>query len=179
MNDNDIIRLIISILRTGLNGMGMSNVLIKQSYNPLQTGVPTAPTIYLHKISTPRYGWPKRKSVYNADNSNFDHSEVFWRTPTFQIDGLSVQDPTDTAQLTASDIVLAAADILQTDLGINTLKQSGVGIDRIIQVRDSYFVDDRERHEQSPSFDFTLSYQKTITSTAGVVDDFELNVNRV
>lgn len=167
MNDNDVLRIIIGIIRTALGNMGdaFSTISVEQKYQPTQTGTPEPPAVFIHKVLTDRYGHPGRRSVFNTGNDNFDYEESIWRVPTFQISGLSQQDPASTTQLTASDIVETVADILQTEATRQTLLSSGIGITRITQVREAYFTNDKQRFEQSPSFDFVLSYRRTFNST--------------
>ena len=179
MNDNDVLRVVIAILRAGLTAIGVPGVTVKQSYQPRKTGVLTGPVVYLHKISAPRYGFPSRKDTYNTMTGVFNHTESVWRTPTWQVDGLSTQNPATVNQLTASDIVEAAADVLQQSSTRITLLRNNIGIERITDVRESYFIDERERHEQSPSFDFTLSYRRVIPTTVQPVNSHTLKVRRV
>lgn len=169
MNDNQIIALIISVMRTGIDQLGLNSVLIKQQYQPRQGGIETQDTLYLTKIMAPRYGFPSRKDAYNQDTDNFTHTETIWRTPTYQVNGYALQNPKTINQLTASDITEMAADVMQTSATRLSLLEQGVGIIRITDVRENYFVNERNRYQQSPSFDFVLSYQKTITTTVDPV----------
>ena len=178
MNDNQVIRQVIAVLNTGLPALGVNGVLVTRSYQPRQNGVPTGPALFLSKISAPRYGFPGRRDVYNAQRGDFDHTESTWRTPTWQVDGLSTQDPRNLDQLTASDIVEAAADVLQQSSTRNALLQQKIGIQRITNIRENYFIDDRERHEQRPSFDFTLTYRREFTTTVPPVTSFTCKVRR-
>lgn len=180
MTDNDIIALVIRVLRTGLDSKDLQAVRIKQKYQPRDIGIPTGPVIYLHKISADRYGFPGRKDVYNETNGNFDHTESIWRTPVYQVDALSPNtNPADLTIPTPSDIVETAADILQLSSTRDTLLADGVGIQRIITIRQNYFTDDRGRYEAAPSFDFTLSYRRQWTTTAPPVDSYILNAESV
>ena len=179
MNDNDVLMVLFPILNAGLINLGVNGVALKQSYQPRQNGVNIGPVLLLHKISAPRYGFPGRKDTYNTNNQTFNHSESIWRTPTWQVDGLSTQDPRDVNQLTASDIVEAAADVLQQSSTREALLLSKIGIDRILEIRQTYFVNDRERHEQRPSFDFTLTYRREFASTVQPVNDHTLTIQRL
>ena len=179
MNDNDVLMVLFPILRAGLINLGVSGVALKQSYQPRQNGVNIGPVLFLHKISAPRYGFPGRKDTYNPSTQTFDHSESIWRTPTWQVDGLSTQDPSNLNQLTASDIVEAAADVLQQSSTRNALLVEEIGIERILDIRQTYFLNDRERHEQRPSFDFTLTYRREFASTVQPVNDHNLKVRRL
>lgn len=175
MNDNQIIALIISVMRSGLDALNLGSVLIKQQYQPRQSAIETAPTLYLHKVLAPRYGYPSRKDIFNTVSGEFDHTETIWRTPTYQVSGYALQNPADITSLTASDITERAADVMQTSATRLALLASNVGIIRITDIRENYFVDERDRFEQNPSFDFVLSYQATINTTVPPVDNHCLN----
>ncbi len=179
MNDNQIIALIITVLRAGLTSIGITNVLIKQQFQPRQSAIETSPTLYLSKITAPRYGYPSRKDVYNSTTRQFDHSETVWRTPTWQVSGYALQDPTNIDSLTASDMTERAADVMQTSATRLLLLAQGVGIIRITDVRENYFLDERQRYEQNPSFDFVLSYQVTTNTTVQPVDRYCLDTHPV
>ena len=179
MNDNQIMAIIIRVIRAGLDAYGLTNVLIKQSFQPRQTGVEVDPTIYIHKISADRYGFPSRIDTYNRANNNFDHIESIWKTPTYQIDGLSAQDPSNIRQLTASDITEAAAEALQSEQGILTFKASRISIERITNIRELYFIDDRDRQEQRANFDFTISHRFERRLTVPPVSSHTLDIRRI
>jgi len=179
VNDNDVIIILGALLNSGYTALGISDVLVKQAYQPTLQGVPTNRAIFLSKILAPRYGYPGVTDTYNPGDDDFDTVESIWRSPTFQIAGLATQDPTDITSLTASDIVEKAADILQARSSRQTLLASGIGIQRIQDIREIYFIDDRDRHEQIPSFDFTISYRVTFQLKTPVVNTFEANINRV
>ncbi len=179
MNDNDIFAIIIGILEAGFVAMSLPSVVVAQNYQPTPQGIENAPTIYIHKLSAGRYGYPGQKSVYNAGDDDFDTTDSIWRLPSFQISGLSVQDPSNISMLTASDIVETAADILQFPSTRQTLSSSDIGIFRIKNVREVYFSDDRDRYEQEPSFDFELSYLKTFTSKTPRVTAQRAEISRV
>ena len=193
--------------------MNLSQVKIKQSYQPRQSGVEVGPTLYLHKIAVDRWGWIGRKDQFstvlttpnypafgfsdavgidpgnpirNFDNGNFAtpddqfrHTDVYYRAATFQIDGLSTQNPLRPDLLTASDIVECAADVLQTETTIRALIAARIRMEHITAVREIYFLDDRERHEQNPSFDFTVTYMITRTSIVPPVETIGCTLNRI
>lgn len=179
MNDTQVIIIVIGILRQALDSMGLNDVLILQDYQPTQQGVPEARVVYLHKLNTPRYGHPIKKSVYNSTTGEFDVNESFWRVPSWQVSTRAQQDPEDLTGLTSSDLADTVADILQMSSTRETLLQSEIGIERITQVRILHEVNDKDRFEETPSFDFTLSYKKTYVSTVPAVDIVEANVNGI
>lgn len=98
---------------------------------------------------------------------------------TFQASALSTQDPADTNQLTASDILNYVAAVLQSQTAIDTFENNNVGILRIDQIRNPYFSDDRERYEASPSFDFTLTHHQIVITSIPVVTSYSFEIDRV
>jgi hypothetical protein len=104
------------------------------------------------------------------------HTELQKYETTFQISALATQNPTTPTQYTASDIVNLIAYILQSSVAINTFQASNVGIERIMDVRNPYFMDDRQRFEASPSLDFVLAHDQIITTATPIVNAEELQI---
>lgn len=179
MNDSDVWTVLIALLRTGMSDLGFPQVAVRQNYQPTQQGTPEGPALFLHKLSATRYGSPGHRHVYNVADANFDTTQSVWRTPSYQVSGLAQQNPGAPDAPTASDIVEAAADVMQTPATRQTLLQSGIGILRIRDIRMLYFVNDKDRHEQEPSFDFTLSYRRVVASKTPAVTVFGTNIVRV
>jgi len=179
--DNLLIKEVIAGLKAGLTASGLSTVAVKQSYQPTNQGANSGPSIYLYKIGDKRYGFLKRKSewIQTPSPGFMQHTESQWYETTFQISALSIQNPADITQKTASDICNIAAAILQGDSCREFLQSKGIGMLRVTEVRNPYFVDDKDRFEASPSFDFTLTHEQVIISTDPVVETYEFNVDRV
>jgi hypothetical protein len=179
MTDNELIRLLIPLIRDGLRPLGISDIEIKKQYQPTQQGTPGGNVLFLHKIGDYRYGFPERKDVWDREAGNFAHTESQWMQTTFQVNALIPQDPKHTDLPTASDVLNLTACILQSDATRQTLQSHKVGIYRMQDIHQIYFVDDRDRFEASPSFDFTLTHRRTITSRAPSVNTFEQHIYRV
>lgn len=97
----------------------------------------------------------------------------------FQITALSTQDPANPNQLTASDLANLAAHIMQSTDTVAQLEAKGIGVLKVKQVRNPYFVDDRQRYEASPSFDFTISNQQTTITGVPIVSETDFQLLRV
>jgi hypothetical protein len=178
MTDNDLIKLIVSILNAGFTAQGLT-VSVRQSFQPTKQGVNNGAQVFFTKISDGRYGFLKRKDVYNTLTQTFDHEETQLYESTFQVNALAIQDPSDINSLTASDYVNLAASIIQSDYARSVLIAENVGILRVTAVRNPQFVDDKDRFEASPSFDFTLTYSRSLLSTTPVVESYEHKIARV
>lgn len=175
MMDNELIRLFLPIIQVGLIDAGYVDVIVKQNNQPTQQGINTTPTVYFSKVTDHRYGWPRRSDKWNANLNRIDHTESQIYETTFQIQALVLQDPANPSY-TASDLVNEVAHIMQSDKTIAILKSAGVGIYRITDIRNPYFVDDRDQFEASPNFDFTLTHQQIRVSTTPKVDDIKSDI---
>jgi len=165
MFDNALIALIISTLIAGEETAGISGTPIKQAFQPTLQGVNSEPTAYLHKLGDRAIGYPKWEDTWNADTELMDHVETQQYETTFQISALSTQDPNNTAQYTASDILNLIRSIIQSQASVATFEAQNVGILRVTEIRNPYFLDDRQQNEASPSFDFTMTHKQIITSS--------------
>lgn len=179
MISGDVAKVIKSILTDGFFDQGHSDIKVKQNFQPTKQGAPSTPTIFFTRITIPRYGHQGRKQVFNAGNNNFDKVENYWLTPTYQINAQIRQDITDEDSLDAFDLVDLAAAILQTAETRQTFLSSGIGIERITEIRYTQPLNDSDEYEPEPSFDFVLSYNQTIISTVPVADPVELDIQRV
>lgn len=187
MNDNQLISKLIALINAGLVALGFTGanaIVVQQSNQPTQQGVPSGRTIYLTKVpgEVPigQVGRTDKWVVPTPPAEPFmQHAERQWYEITFQFGALAIQNPTDVNSLTASDLLRIVRNLLQSDVAINTLFPQGIGILRIGKLSNLYFVDDKDRFEASPSFDFTLTCEQVILSTNGIVQSFEYNFYRV
>ncbi len=155
-------------------------VTVRQSYQPTQQGADTGATLYFFKVGDKRIGHPNRKSEWDVANSKFVDTDVQRMEITFQISALVRQVPaTTTTQKTASDYLNMAAMIMQSREFINAVQAAGVAILKIGEVRNPYFKDDKDQFEASPSFDFTLMYNRTMIRDGKAVELIEFNTKRV
>lgn len=170
MLDNVLIPLIIQILIDGETIAGIPDTPIAAAFQPTQEGVATAPTAFIYKIGPDhRYGSMRREDIWDEDTSTMTHIETQQYESMFQVSALVTQNPATPTQMTASDICNLCAAILQSDMAIMTFQANGVGIERITDVRNPYFMDDRGRNEASPSFDFICTHKQIITSTVPII----------
>jgi hypothetical protein len=173
-NDNDIIQIFLPIINDALIADGFPEVKVKQANQPTQQGVNTAPTVYFFKVANKRYGWLGRNDIWdiNAVPPQMIHTESQYIESTWQLTALVLQNPTTPNQYTASDLINEVASIMQSDNTRAILNNSGIGILRVSDIRNPYFVDDRDNFEASPSFDFVLTYQNIRNSTNPIISTF-------
>lgn len=185
MRDYQLYTEIIAVIQAALNeDENIPNVVVKQAFQPTQQGAPTGPAVLLNKIpGDVRFGSPKKEDRWdpaaNGGQGAMIHTEVQWYESTFQVNALVTQDPADLTPLTASDLLNAVSAILQSDATIVYLRTKGIGILRVRDIRNPTFIDDRDRNEYSPSFDFTLTHEQAIISTSPATDTVEYGIYRI
>lgn len=160
MNDNALFSLVKSVVAQGISDYLDIDVIVRRDYQPNQQGAALGAAIYIHVITDNRYGYPRKVTQWVDDH--FEHTETVWNETTFQVNARIIQDPANTEQLTANDVVNIVAATLQSDLAIATFKAQNVGIYRVQQIRQTPVRNDMDRNEFSPSFDFTLAHQRSI-----------------
>ena len=151
------------------------SVTIIQSNQPTVQGAVKSDSMYFYKIGDKRVGHPHRINEWDTLAGAMVDNDVQLMEATFQLSALVRQPDT----ITASDLLNDAAMIMQSDSFIKTLKNAGVGILRIGEIRNPYFQDDRDQFQAMPSFDFILSYNRSINRTGKVISAYEFDINRV
>lgn len=179
MNDNDIIQVFLPIINDGLIADNFNGVTVKQSNQPTMQGVNTNPTVYFFKVGNKRYGWLGRADLWDSLSSQMIHTESQYIESTWQIQALVLQNPLTPNQYTASDLVNEVASIMQSDNTRDILNESGIGILRLTDVTNPYFVDDRDNFEASPSFNFVLVYENIRTSQNEIINGFSATVDGI
>ncbi len=172
LTDNSLIQLFLPIINAQLIVDGFTTTVVKQSNQPTMQGINTAPTVYFFKVANKRYGFLGRNDVWDSVHSQMVHTESQYIESTWQFSALVLQNPSNLALPTASDLINDVASIMQSDKTRDILNASGVGVLRITDIRNPYFQDDRDNFEASPSFDITFVYQNIRTSTNPVITDF-------
>lgn len=170
-SDNALISYFLPFLVAGLTDAGYTDVPVVQMNQPTIQGIPTTGVVYFQKVGNRRYGYLGRFEKWNPTASQMDHTEMQYFETTFQVSALFRQDPYNPTY-TASDLVNEAAWIMQSDATREALNFYGIGILRVTDVSNPFFVDDRDNFEASPSFDFTLVYLNQRDSINPVIDQF-------
>lgn len=184
MLDNAQVRALSPLLIQGMKDVG-HDIIVKKDYQPTNQGLPEKPALFLHKIGDRRIGFPGRKDEWVEANpptipvGYMKHTERCWYETTWQLSALAIQNPKKPNDPTASDLVNYAAYVMQSQNMLIGLRDSGIGILRVMGVRNPYFVDDKNRFEANPSFDFTLTHEQVIISTSPVALTEEFQIKRI
>lgn len=156
---------------------------VRQAFQPRVQGTPTGAAVLLSNVSTRRYGFLARNDEWLPDEDPpvMRHTETQAMQVKIQCNALSPPAPPPAVLpvLTAADLVNYAAAVLQSDAGRLQLQAAGVGIERITDIRQPNFKDDRDQFEASPSFDFVLDFNWSLVTNTPIVDATELRILRV
>lgn len=170
--DNSLIQIFLPIINAGLIADGFTNVVVQQANQPTMQGSPTAPTVYFYKLATKRYGFLGRNDAWDIITSKMDHTESQYYESTWTVQALVLQNPATPNQYTASDLADEVASIMQSDATRAILNANNIGILRISDISNPYFIDDRDNYEAVPSFDFVLVYENLRPSIDPIIDQF-------
>lgn len=172
MTDEEIFTIVRLFLIQQMVGAG-----VIQRYQPEAEGVPENKVVTMYKIGDKRYGFPREYDEWDEDQELFVHTHEQSIETTIQLGALQPNGDTETA--TASDIVNLAAELLQTQEAVVHFQNLNMSILRVTDIRNPYFLDDRDRHEADPSFDFTVLHKRVKMSTLPGALKFEGNIKRV
>lgn len=179
MLDNQLYQLILSTINPQLKNVGIPGVVIAQAYQPWRQGVDPQQAAYLYKLGDHRQGFPRNANVWDSNQQKEIYTQLQVYQTTFQMSTLAIQDPVNNNQLTASDIVNLLAAILQNSITVQTFINQGVGILDIKDIRNPYFIDDQNRYEAAPSFDFTLTHTQVLSTTVPFTTVVDLTVSPI
>lgn len=170
MTDKELAALFMATL---LPPLQVEHPLVKMARNfqPTQQGAPSTAYVFFHKVMDKRYGQVKRTEVFDPLLGIFNHTETQIYESTYQFSAWVPQD--SSSLITESDILNTLSGIIQSDAVIESFKQQDVGLLRVMDVKNPYIVDDRDRFEAVPSFDVVLIHNRSLMATTPVVVDYE------
>lgn len=175
MLDNDLFSLVIATVLAQETVAGIPGTPLAQAFQPTMQGVNTLPTAYLYKVGDRRIGFPHRADIWDTVSGRMIHTELQQYETTLQFSALATQNPTTPSQYTASDILNLIAYCLQSADAVTALECQGVGILRVTDIRNPYFLDDRQQNQAAPNFDAIFTHKQIIGSTTPIVDSTEIN----
>lgn len=161
LNDNDVIQIFLPIINEGLIARGVTGITVVQSAQPTQQGIETGGAVYFQQTNKKRYGFPQVESSWDEIEQSEILTTIQQLEVTYQARALVIQNPANLTSLTASDVLNYVADILQSESTIVTLNDSEIGILRIMDLSNLYFVDDKGRYEAAPVLTFILTYSQS------------------
>ena len=130
--------------------------------------------LILDMIGAPNLSWQGNKDVSNGGEL-MEHQEIFYQEYNFQL-SCSKKKSVNDRDFSAFDILLLVATFLQSEAGIDMITKAGYGIERIRDIRNSYFINESDVYERLPSFDFSLVRKQIIRSEIPSLKGFKTNL---
>ena len=172
MRDNELYIAIIAELNTLLDSQDLGDVKVSQGYPKTQQSASINRSIFIHKVTNPQVG---TGYIYKGNK----RTQQNLRRSTFQFNALVEQDITDITSLTATDILTTAADMIQSYDGLRNLRKNGVNIERVTDVREVNFVNEKGENESSPSFDLTVNYEHIYETNTPIISGINCNLESI
>lgn len=190
MTETEFFTALNSALVAGFAVRNVEAVGVQSAYQPRRQGAPSAMNILLFKINLRPFGYPKSTSGWVAANPPTDpptgqmvRTEVQIYEMTVQFTGSVKQPPVDPTKpagnllpYTAGDICKLAGRALQSWAGVAQLKAAGIGVEKLLQMPQSYFSDDSDAFEQSPHFDLVFTFIDTETTLGPIISKLGFKV---
>lgn len=178
MNQKPLITLIRSELLRGLARYGVTDLPVRQGYQPTTQGRVTR-CIYFWSLADTPEGWQYRTPAIDPVTTELKTRETQILVSSFQIGALIPDDPENDAQLTALDATRLCSQIVQSNPFTMALAAQNVGVRRVGLIRNPQFVNEQSQYEYEPSFDFTVTHKQSIIQLTDSIDTVEFNLHRV
>ncbi|UNY40196.1 hypothetical protein KLEP174_gp14 [Pseudomonas phage vB_PcuM_ KLEP17-4] len=178
MNDNQLTALIRTQLLAGLSRLSLTSEVLGNQ-QPTTQGRTTVATLYFSAINEQRYGWQYSRTEFLPLTETLEREEAQWVRTTYQVTALAPQDPSDLTIPTPKDLLRSASLIINGQSFVQAMTAQGVGIERVTELRNPYFVNDQGQFEASPSFDFTVTRKEAIIQEQPAFESVECNFTRV
>lgn len=174
MTDSDLIDTIADKIEAYM-ATTTTPVTVLASNQPTQQGMTNGNYVFIGKVGYKPIGLQKETKTWNVNKFDVSTSQKY--ESTFQIDALIKRKKTDL--ITTSDIVNTICMVMNSRKFIRELKTSNITMLRITDVRNPYFKDDTDQHQATPSFDFTISYERSIISAVSKISTIQNKIKGV
>lgn len=101
---------------------------------------------------------------------NFTRTDFQQRSKSIQVSVIHSFDETNINAKTPEDVADLVHDLLDSPDAIKNLRDKDIFVQNVGDVRPIFFVNDKDRNEQTPNFDLLVNYSSSITKTTGYVD---------
>lgn len=178
MKQKELIALVRGQIVAGLARYGITDLPVKQGYQPVTQGRVTR-CVYFWMLPTTPIGEQSRSYATNPTTLQLQQTETQNLATSFQIGALIPDDPTDDAQQTAMDITILCHQIVKSQPFIRAMTAANAGIRDVTTIRNPQFVNEFDQFEYNPSFDFTVTHKQSIMQLTDSIDAMEFNLYRV
>ena len=172
MTENQVKIIIRSKLLELLAANGLADYKVIEGNAPTKQGREIK-AIYYFPISSQKIGWQGRK--YQIENDVLVNEENQFYGLTIQMQGFAPPD----AETTSLDVTQITRMLISSLSFVQHLAANGIGLQQPTDIRIIYFDNDFEQFEPDPNFDFTVTYNRTITDIVPVITDTTYSIYRL
>lgn len=178
MREKALDALMISTTQAGFALLGMT-VNVRKGNQPTSQGTPSADTITLYDNGSKRYGFPKETDTFDTMTELMIHTTTTVYETTYQFAAQVIQNPVDTAQVTANDYMQMITSFFQNIITVQALNAVSVGILRIPAIRKTYYKNDRGQFDTSSIVEMTVTHTDVLTQTVGSTTTINSSISNV
>lgn len=132
-----------------------------QKAQPTQQGTATGPSIYFENIDDSPRHWPSTQTA--LVDGVFKEITTQQIESVYQISSLLWQDPAATIIITAKDLASQIMMWFNSPATIQRLRRNNIGLLRVTKVRNEKFENESHQFEAHPSFDITITVNRTLS----------------
>lgn len=172
MLDSELVIIIADVLEKAIAASYPGLVVpVVQKAQPTSQGTVNGPSVYFEKLFDDPRHWPMTK--FGQVDGVFKERTTQLYESVFQISSLLWQDPNAAVVITASDIANQIYMYLTLPSVIAELRAKGIGYLRITRVSNDKFENDDHRFEAHPSFNWTITNDRTIEVAIPTITTFD------
>lgn len=102
---------------------------------------------------------------------DFTRTDFQQRSKSIQVSVVHSFDYADVNARTPEDVADLVHDLLDSPDAIKNLRDKDIFVQSVGDVRPIFFINDKDRNEQTPNFDLLVNYSSAITKVSSYVDD--------
>lgn len=175
MTSEQLVINIRALLLAKLAEQGLPDVRVLEAYQPTSQGR-EGTAIYFFEVNDNRYGWQGRRYTQPVDGETVGvRTEGQQMQTLMQFEAFAEKD----FRLSAKDVLNVAAMVISSLGFIDDAQRLGIGVQRITDIRNPFFKNDKDRFEASPSFDVTFSYRRTVEQAQEFTTEVVSETHRV
>ncbi|AWS52251.1 phage gateway protein [Providencia rettgeri] len=171
MTDNDVDIAIRKQLLRQLVEVGI-DIPVKAGFQSTKQGREDNMVMFF-SINESGHGWQGRN--YNVQGNDANHQENQLSEKTYQVQAFITQ----LGPYTANDITAIARMVVNSLPFVTTLRKQGIGVQRATSVRQPYFVNDYGDYEQNPSFDFNVTFKRSLFPDTAAISALYPDIHRI
>lgn len=178
MVNNEIAAFFRSQMLAMLAEQGHPEVDVTSSFQPDNQGRISGPVLYFAETLDTPHGAQKTGTSTDNQGQAIDTSMQRWRI-SYQVQGFAPVDKTDLTVLRAADVIKIALMLLKSPVFLKALKANGMGLEKIPSTKPNFVVNDRAQYEAGPTFEFTMSYRRSIIQKSAIITTADIAIHRV